>query len=202
VLNEAAGMGDAVRWACSTGVEDIEAMTYLGFLYSGQSDAAAVVLGQAQELLFEKDVNPVAAAAGAFGLLSMTEESNSRERPQWRNWIKNLYSRFPRLPDAAIAMAKLYVRYGEDAGTQSQDIDVEKLRRYVLDAVRRGLPYLTFGIRILSDGLLLLVRDDEAAGRKGPMVDDTKRAHELVRQLGRLVVSDRFFTVVRLPPPS
>jgi len=188
--------GDSARWRCSTSVDDVEAMTYLGFLYAGQASAADVMLGQAQDLLFGKTVNPIAAAAGAYGLLSYSAETNARERPQWRDWIRNLYHWFPQLPDAAIAMAQMTMRFGE--GSADEDIDVEKLRGYALEAVRRGLPYLTFGINTLSEILLLLVRDDESHQRSGEPVESTRRAHALVQQLGRLTAPGEFFTVLKL----
>jgi len=192
--------GDAVRWRCSTSVDDVEAMAYLGFLYTGQSRAADVLLRKAQDFLFGKTINPLAAAAGAYGLLSYSPAANALERPQWRDWIRNLYNWFPQLPDAAIAMAQMAMRCGESSA--EEDIDVEKLRTYALDAVRRGLPYLTFGVNTLSEILLLLVRDDEAAQRSGEWVETTRRAHALVQQLGRIVAPGEFFTVLRLGPPS
>jgi hypothetical protein len=191
-------IGEAARWRCAPAVSDVEAMCYLGFLYSGQSAATELFLDQVKDFLFEKTVNPVAAAAGAFGLLTLTPETNTRQRPQWRNWIGNLYSMFPHLPDGAIAMARMYLRYGEGDAQKEDDIDVEKLRRYALDAVRRGLPYLSFGINPLSEILLMLVRDDEEHQRSGPPVEDTRRAHRLVQQLGRIAVLGTSFTVLEL----
>jgi hypothetical protein len=188
--------GEPARWRCSTSVDDIEAMTLLGFLYSGQTRAAEIFLQQAQDFLFEKTVNPIAAAAGAFLLLTYSEETNARERPQWRHWIHNLYSKFPRLPDGAIAMAKMYLKFGE--GATAEEIDVEKLRAHALDAVQRGVPYLSFGVNTLSEILLMLVRDDEAEKRSGKQVEDTRRAHALVHQLSRIAAPGEFFTVLRV----
>lgn len=198
VMRSSDDSGEAARWRCAPSVSDVETMTYLGFLHSGQSTAAEVFVHQARDFLFEKTMNPVAAAAGAFGLLTFSLESNSRNRPQWRRWIQNLYTWFPQLPDGAIAMAQMYLRYGESDGTSEEDIDVEKLRQYALDAVRRGLPYLSFGISPLSEILLLLVRDDEEHKRAGVLVEDTRLAHRAVQQLGRIVAPGEFFTVLKL----
>jgi hypothetical protein len=170
-------------------------MTYLGFLYSGQASAAEAMLDQATELLFEKTLNPVAAAAGAFGLLAFTPPESGSRRASWQQWIRNLCTMFPQLPDGAIARAQLYLRFGEGkAGVE--ELDVEMLRGYVLDAVRRGLPYLSYAIRPLSEMLLLLVSDDQEHKRKGPQVEDTRRARRLVQQLERLVAPGAFFTVL------
>jgi hypothetical protein len=186
---------EAARWRCSPAVSDVEAMTYLGFLYSGQASAAEAMLDQATELLFEKTLNPVAAAAGAFGLLAFTPPESGSRRASWQQWIRNLCTMFPQLPDGAIARAQLYLRFGEGkAGVE--ELDVEMLRGYVLDAVRRGLPYLSYAIRPLSEMLLLLVSDDQEHKRKGPQVEDTRRARRLVQQLERLVAPGAFFTVL------
>lgn len=186
---------EAARWRCSPAVSDVEAMTYLGFLYSGQASAAEVMLDQATELLFEKTLNPVAAAAGAFGLLAFTPPESGSRRASWQQWIRNLCTMFPQLPDGAIARAQLYLRFGEGK-PGVEELDVEILRGYVLDAVRRGLPYLSYAIRPLSEMLLLLVSDDQEHKRKGPQVEDTRRARRLVQQLERLVAPGAFFTVL------
>ena len=191
------GDGDEpARWRCSTSVEDVEAMSLLGFLYSGQTGAADALLGQAQDLLFEKTENPVAAAAGAFALLTHADEANSRQRPRWREWIRNLHSWFPQLPDGAIAMAQMYLRHG-DGTSPDEDIDVERLRGYALDAVKRGLPYLAMGITTLTEVLMVIVQDDRSRQRSGALVERTHRAYQLVQQLGRIVEPGEFFTVLR-----
>lgn len=186
---------EAARWRCSPAVSDVEAMTYLGFLYSGQASAAEAMLDQATEFLFEKTLNPVAAAAGAFGLLAFTPPESGSRSASWQQWIHNLCMMFPQLPDAAIARAQLYLRFGEGK-PGIEELDVEILRRYVLEAVRCGLPYLSYAIRPLSEMLLLLVSDDQEHKREGPQVEDTRRARRLVQLLERLVAPGTFFTVL------
>lgn len=187
---------EPARWRCAPTVFDVETMTYLGFLYSGQASAAEVMIEHAAELLFEKRINPVAAAAGAFGLLAFSPASGAR-RTAWRDWIRNLYSMYPALPDGAIAMAQLCLRYG-DGESSADDLDIEKLRGYALEAMRRGLPYLTYGIRMLSEILLLLASDDQQHERSGPLVEETARARRLVRDLERRVEPNAFFTVLEI----
>ena len=94
-------------------------------------------------------------------------------------------------------MGQLYLRFGEGTGTQ-EELDVEKLRGYALDAVRRGLPYLAYAIRPLSEMLQLVVSDDQESKREGPQVEDTRRARRLVQQLERLVAPGTFFTVLEI----
>lgn len=188
--------GSAVRWRCVPEVDDLQAMSLLGFLNVGQVNAGQLILERARDWLYEKTVNPVAAAAGAYLLLMHGEEANARLEPDWRRWVRNLYNWFPNLPDGAIAMAQMALAYGETG--RGDAIDVEKLRGYALDAVRRGLPYLGAGVRVLTDTLIAVQGDDESAGRNGPAVDETRRALSLVRQLGRITVPGSFFTVLRL----
>lgn len=185
---------EAAQWRCAPAVLDVEAMAYLGFLHSGNASAAEAMLERAYELLYEKRVNPVAAAAGAFGLLAFPPSARSRQR-NWRNWVRNLYSWFPNLPDAAIAMAQLYLRQGEGESSED-DLDIEKLRGFALEATRRGVPYLTFGIRLLSEILMLVTSDDQQHERSGALVEDTKNARRMVRELERRVVPSAFFTVL------
>lgn len=186
---------DAARWRCVPAVSDVEAMTYLGFLYSGQANAAEAMLDLATDFVYDKTLNPVAAAAGAFGLLAFKPPESGSRRASWQQWIRNLYTMFPRLPDGAIAMAQLYLRFGEGRSAD-EEIDVEILRGYVLDAVRRGLPYLSYGIRPLSEMLLMLVSDDQEHDRVGHPVEETRRARRMVQQLERLVSPGAFFTVL------
>ena len=93
-------------------------------------------------------------------------------------------------------MAQMALTYGESG--RSDEIDVEKLRGYALEAVQRGLPYLGTGVRRLTDVLVALEGDDRAEGRSGALVERTRKALALVRELGRITVPGEFFTVLRL----
>lgn len=195
-MSTADSLTSPARWRCSPEIDDVEAMSLLGFLHSGQIEAGQVMLDRARDWLFEKTVNPVAAAAGAYLLLSHTDEANARLAHEWRRWVENLYSWFPTMPDGAITMAKMVLAYGESG--RGDEIDLDKLRHYALEAVRRGLPFLGIGLRVLTEILLALDGDDKAEGRTGAAVQDTRRALSLVHQLGRITVPGEFFTTLRL----
>ena len=187
----------AAKWQCMPQVDDVDAMGLLGFLQTEQTGALhSMMLGRAHRMLFSKDQNPVAAAAGAYALLSMNEEANSRFDQDWRWWVRNLYRRFPHIPDGAIAMAQLALSFGTE--TSSKEVDVEEVRTYALQAVRRGLPYLGVGIPRLTDILTMLESDDRTQRRHGALVEDTRKALSLVRQLGQITVPGSLFTVLRL----
>lgn len=187
----------AVRWRCSPSVDDVAGMALLGFLHAGQTVAAETLLEQAQDALFEKIENPVYAAIGAFVLLGYSNDDNTRQRPRWRDWIRNLSRRFPFLPDGAVAEAQMYLRYG-DGPSADEDLDIERLRELALTAVRRGLPYLSVSVKTLTEIMLMIVRDDEHAQRTGDLVNRTREAHRLVLSLDQLIEPSEFFCVLRV----
>ena len=184
------------RWRCSPMVDEEAAMSLLGFMHSGQVEAGNAMLSQAHKWLFKKQDNPVAAAAGAYMLLSHSEGANNTLDRGWRKWVRNLYKRFPAVPDGAIAMAQLELDYGEVR--RDADIDVERLRGYALEAVARGVPYLSTGVRRLTDVLIALEGDDQVRQREGSAVEATRSALSLVRQLGRITAPGEVFTVLLL----
>ena len=195
-MTSQASRANPARWRCAPEIDDIESMSLLGFLQIGQAEAGQMMLERAHQWLFQETMNPVAAAAGAYMLLSHTEDANVRLAPDWRSWVENLYRSFPTIPDGAIAMAQMALTYGETG--RGDEIDVDRLREYALEAVRRGLPYLGTGVRRLTDVLVALDGDDRAEGRSGAPVESTRKALALVRELGRVTVPGEFFTVLRL----
>jgi hypothetical protein len=197
ILREESDVGERAGWQCSTVVDDSAFNAYMGFLSRGMGEAADVVLGQASNYLFEKTQNPVAAAAGAFGLLSQASRSEPDPMP-WRRWIENLYTRSPELPDGAVAMARMYWQYGAAESDEAGGLDVEVLRRYALEAVRRGLPYLRMSIEYLSEILTVVVSDDRMNDRSTDDAKSSAQALQRVSRLSRLVVPGEFFTTVRL----
>ncbi|MBB6600331.1 hypothetical protein [Luteimonas sp. MC1825] len=202
VMMEESDPSERARWKCSVVVDDVDASAYLGFLYNGQIQAASLILKEAESFLYEKDANPIAAAAGAYGLLAYTSEDEEASNSPWRYWIQNLYGRSPGLPDSAIAMAQMYWRFGLPGSDGAEDIDVEVLRDYATEAVHRGIPYFSMGVTLLSDILLALSQDDESNERTGPRVDLTKQHLNSVRKLNRLVVQGEFFTILRFETKS
>ena len=134
VLRDQADPSERARWRCSPVVDDPDFNSYMGFLSRGMTEAAEVMLRQATGYLFEKTQNPIAAAAGALGLLMHSSRDPSEHLP-WRRWIENLYRRAPNLPDGAVAMARMYWRYGDANADRGGELDVEVLRGFALEAV-------------------------------------------------------------------
>lgn len=195
-MSSSASAAAPARWRCAPEIDDTDAMTMLGFLHHGRIGAGAMMLERASSYLYHDSANPVAGAVGAYILLAHTDQANARMAPRWREWLHTLYAHFPMVPDGAILMAQMALAYGESA--EEEDIDVEKIRGYALEAVRRGLPFLGAGVRILTDILVALEGDDRASGRQGADIDATRKALTLVHQLGRITVPGEFFTVLRL----
>jgi hypothetical protein len=120
--------------------------------------------GQATTMLYEKEENPFAAAAGAYLLALGHEDLGSRQQ-----WMANLTNWFDWLPDGPIASGWASLRQGRN-GSQHWI----EARSMLLLACSRGLPYFTVGLHVLVEALTLLsmadandveVRDALAAAR-------------------------------------
>ncbi|WP_163542313.1 hypothetical protein [Occultella kanbiaonis] len=128
----------------------------LGFLSAGSAQPARVLVDHARSRLFEKMMNPLAAAAGGYVLLA-TEETGDTA---WHPWIANLAAWFDWLPDGAVLRGRLLLRH------RSGSDDVQAAREAFVTAYRRGLPFYTLGLQWLVDGLRTFAgAGDEEAGR-------------------------------------
>ncbi len=121
------------------------------FLTRRDIGASHALMHTALEALAEKIHNPFAAAAGAYVFALNPDEAYSEEKANWPEWINNLSIYFPWLPDAKIAQGWIHLRAGE-RGRQSW----VEARASFLEAVQRGVPYFSTGLRLLSDGLTTL----------------------------------------------
>lgn len=111
-----------------------QADAVMGYLNDGQVfDAGLLADGlanQAEELLASKKRDPVAAAAGAFALLTLGEVTRLRD------WTANLNARFVWLPDGAVAYAEHLALTGD------HELAAGTLRQLAV----RGLPCLTVAL--------------------------------------------------------
>lgn len=110
------------------------ARNLLAYLERGQVDGAELlaksVASDAEQLLYEKGRDPVAAAAGALGLLAFGDLDRLHD------WTKNLRRRFEWLPDGLITHAEHLARLGK------HDAAVEALQ----ELTNRALPILTLSL--------------------------------------------------------
>lgn len=134
----------------SIAVPDRRVGAVIGYLGSGMLPTAEKLLKTATSMLYDKIVNPIAAAAGAY---VMVFAEQSRERDEWHDWVENLMNWFPWLPDGAIMHAWLKLTYG------NKDSDLLKARNSLLEGYRRGIPFYSKGVKMLMDGLTLIAND-------------------------------------------
>lgn len=128
-------------------------MSYLARGAVAEADRLAQAWDIADKLLYEKENNPVSAAAGAYLLLK------SRRLQDRRQWVDNLVEWFPYLADGAIISAALAL--------QREDVTEKEIRAKLDLALERGLPLFAMGANILVETM--------AAIHRGKM--ETKRFH-------------------------
>jgi hypothetical protein len=168
-------------------VRDNIMSSVFGYLSSGDLPAAGRVTDTAINYLFEKVDNPIAAAGGAYILVRLPAgETNAR--PEWVPWLKNLRTWFSWLPDGAIL----------DGWAHLQGIgrrpDIDKATAAFIEAVDRGLPFYSSGVKLLYEGLTRI----KATIRGRPQPKKFAFAFEFARSLALRVDVSQPFTVVRL----
>ncbi|RYZ71503.1 MAG: hypothetical protein EOP09_04555, partial [Proteobacteria bacterium] len=126
----------------------------VGSLY----DARNLWTEGAEDLLVAKYANPVAAAAGALLLVQPDVLGNKNfmaGRQELKDWFVNLYKDFLWLPEGAICLAWLYGAGIDPYSGQAMQDDAA-IKRCVAElleeAVERGLPYYTEGLKLLRQG--------------------------------------------------
>jgi hypothetical protein len=113
---------------------------------NGSLDRAQLLFAQAQDLLYGKMVNPLAAAAGGYVLLAV---ERGPEVERWHDWVPNLANWYSWLPDGMIQPGRLALRRRDPAA-------LDDARAAFFQAHRRGLPFFTLGLQWMVDGLSLL----------------------------------------------
>lgn len=144
---------EATKWSVSLQLSDPFYGSLLGYLTRRDIQASAAVSrsdrAEALTVLYEKMMNPYAAAVAAYMLAATGEEDAYAKQG---DWISNLTECFPWLPDGPIAQGYSLLRHTEK-GTP----EFEHARRLLFKAVDRGLPYFTIGLTLLNEALHFLV---------------------------------------------
>ena len=187
---QASSTGGGARHFAAPLVRDSQISSALAYLGSGDLPSARRSLRVAQELLFEKMVNPVAAAGGACVLVSdwLRQEGEAAQRERWFGWVDTLARSVPWLPDGPILAGWLALRGGAEPR-------VDQARAALLEAHRRGLPFYAASLRLLYDGLTLLA-NDAAEDARGD--DELQAALAAVRRLVLRLDVRQPFTVLQL----
>lgn len=95
------------------------------------------------ELLQSKLRDPAAAVVAAYFLV----RAGTVTHPEW---IDNLANWFPKIADGPVLQAWISL--------QMPVRNDDKVRAHLLEAVRRGVPMYSYGLRLLYDGLYLLLQ--------------------------------------------
>ena len=128
----------------------------LGYLTIGALGHADLVSRQAGALLFGKTADPAAAVVGGYYLLRISDLE------RLHGWHQNLANRMQWMSDAAVIHAWQLIREQQETQEPSEAA-LDTARERFLNAVERGIPVYTEGLRLLIAGLKLL--DFEADGR-------------------------------------
>lgn len=166
-------------------VRDNIMSSVFGYLSSGDLPAAGRVTDTAIHYLFEKVENPVAAAGGAYVLVRLPREP---KKPEWAPWLQNLRNWFPWLPDGAILDGWAHL---QGIGRKA---DVKQALTAFLQAVDRGLPFYSSGVKLLYEGLSRI----EATLNPKTRAERFDFAYDFARRLALRIDPGQPFTVVRL----
>lgn len=123
------------------------AQALLSLINSGDmSRARSLYAISAEQLLYEKMEDPVGAAIGGYYLLKV------QELQRLHNWANNLAERFTWLPDGCVIHAWQMIL--QNATDKDRDY-TQRIRQRLLEALSRGMPLYTEGLRLLYEGLLM-----------------------------------------------
>jgi hypothetical protein len=129
----------------------------LGYVNNGAVKEAArlISFGAAQDLLFHKMSNPLAATVGGYMLvLGLNRKAYRAQSDAWMRWVDNLCRWFPWLPDGAVLKAAKYFVLG--------DKDRDGAFDALMTSFDRGLPVFTFGLNLMLEGMRRFANEGEA----------------------------------------
>lgn len=135
----------------SVNVDELEITTHIPradalaqLLNNGETIAAKslVHLEDASQLMEDKETDHAAAAIGGYYLL------RADKLEYLYNWTENLANWFPEMADGAIIHAWFLLQ-----SAQNREAVVWEFRSWLLEAVRRGVPLYSEGLRLLYEGL-------------------------------------------------
>ena len=160
------GSRDEPELTVTVATDNNPAEAMLGYLSLGALGHAELVSKQSEALLFGKAADPAAAAVGGYYLLRMSDLE------RLHNWPQNLANWMQWMPDGAVIHAWQLIREQQEAEERSEEaFSIGRAR--LLEAVERGTPVYTEGLRLLVAGLKLL--DFEADGRDREVRDALDR---------------------------
>jgi hypothetical protein len=151
ILIEAAVKENSLNVSVASGNMALDGI--LAYLERGELDTASKFemsqLDLAEALVYQKQKDPISAAVGGYYIL------RRREINRLHDWANNLANWFTWMPDGAIIHAwQLIYEYRENGDADTRLL--EQARERLMEAVARGYPIYTEGLRLLRDGLLMM----------------------------------------------
>lgn len=142
---------EATKWSVSLQMRDASNGSLIEYLTRRDLSSSAIVARTIRNTavgnLYEKNLNPFLAAAGAY-MLAMGEHVQTDEAL----WMTNLTKRFPWLPDGPIAEG-----YRLLSRSKNGSPDFNTGRNLIFEASDRGLPYFSVGLSLLTEALTFIV---------------------------------------------
>jgi len=137
----------ADHYKISISLSNSVAQTLLSLITRGDMISARTLFNvkDAENLLLKKKSDPIAAVVGGYYLLK------TNELEYIHNWANNLANWFEWLPDGCIIHAWQMILNKEE--------QKDKIKERLVQAVKRGIPVFTEGLRLLYDGLTMLSYD-------------------------------------------
>lgn len=129
-------------------IGDLMVNSALGYINMGAIHLAQGLIDfkHAKEMLFTKISYPMAAMIGGYILvLGRNTERYRAESDSWKQWVDNLDNWFEWLPDGAVLNSALQL--------MDSSPDLGKAYEALMRAYSRGLPYFTFGLKHMIDGM-------------------------------------------------
>ena len=99
------------------------------------------LLAEASQMLFGKMEDPASAIIAAYYMLRAGKVTNP-------GWLRVLADHFSHIADGAVIYAWYLMRRAAP--------DMDEVREYFIQAIQRGIPCCTYGVRLLYDGLYML----------------------------------------------
>ncbi|WP_405825011.1 hypothetical protein OG241_47230 [Streptomyces sp. NBC_01390] len=140
----------------SVTVRDSRVGPALGYMARGAFDTAAALVKDAEDMLYAKMENPLAAVAGAYILVG-SELTERRHR--WDDWLDHLRREFPWLSDGSLLWGMRHLRRAHT------ETELSEARDALVEAFDRGVPVFTLGLSRLIHGLSEFPDDPECATR-------------------------------------
>ena len=130
-----------------------KAQSLLSLISAGDINKARtlITVNEAEQLLFQKMVDPASAAIGGYYLLK------TGELERMHDWAKNLANRFEWFPDGLVLYAWQLIQ----DKNQTEGISNNTIKKLLLEVVRRGVPVYTEGLRLLYEGINMMAYEED-----------------------------------------